>query len=192
MGSHTYHTRRQWHNLSVWSISSLIMLLLGVVIGARSGDWRLLFAFGAIAFLGLVFTFLQDRSVNAVYTMETDRLVLIKRKDRLVLKREDMLDASLIDRSAARDYLRQKLRQKMEAGMTEDQAKQRERDFVRFCTVDVGFRTLTFGLGRRIVDTMPNAKHDLILLRLSDGEDLVLSPIYNQDLMERLGKLLRR
>lgn len=192
MGSHTYHTRRQWHNLSVWSISSLVMLLLGVVIGARSGDWRLLLAFGAIAFLGLVFTFLQDRSVNAVYMIETDRLVLVKRKERLVLKREDMLDASLIDRSAARDYLRQKLRQKMEVGMTEDQAKQRERDFVRFCTVDVGFRTLTFGLGRRIVDTMPNAKHDLILLRLSNGEDLVLSPVYNQDLMERLGKLLRR
>jgi hypothetical protein len=37
---------------------------------------------------------------------------------------------------------------------------------------------------------MPNARHDLILLRLRNGEALLLSPLYNQALVELLGRRL--
>ncbi len=74
--------------------------------------------------------------------------------------------------------------------MDRNAVKARERAFVRFCTVDIGLRSMTFGIGRQFVDSMPNAKNDLLLVRLSNGEDILLSPEYNQSLIERIGRLV--
>ena len=43
-----------------------------------------------------------------------------------------------------------------------------------------------------MIDRMPNARHDMVLLRLREGEDLLLSPEYNRDLVDHIGRLLRR
>ena len=64
--------------------------------------------------------------------------------------------------------------------------------FLRYCTVDIGLRSLTLGLGRGMIDRMPNARHDMVLLRLRGGQDLLLSPEYNRDLVDHIGRLLRR
>jgi hypothetical protein len=43
-------------------------------------------------------------------------------------------------------------------------------------------------MGRAVIDRLPNARHDLVLLRLRTGEDLLLSPQYNQDLVDALSR----
>jgi hypothetical protein len=48
----------------------------------------------------------------------------------------------------------------------------------------------TLGVGRNVIDRLPNAKHDLVLLRLRNGDDLLLSPQYNQDLVDSLSRRL--
>jgi hypothetical protein len=186
-----FHTRRQWHNVSVWAISSLLFVLFALVIAARSGDWPILYWVAGPVLLGLVITYLHDRGVDAVYTVEQGRLTLWNRKDRMVLSREEIRDASLVDRTAARTYIRQKVDDLVANGTGEADVRARMGTFTRFCTVDIGLRSYTFGIGRRLVDTMPNAKHDLVLLRLRDGSDVLLSPLYNQGLMDAISTLLR-
>ncbi len=186
-----FHTRRQWHNVSVWAISSLVFILLGLVISARSGEWTIMIVICGVGLVGLVITFLHDRSVDATYTVGKDRMVLWNKHDRMELGREDIRDASLIDRTAARTYITQKLEQLGEEGLSKEEHRVRLEEFIRYCTVDIGLRSFTFGIGRKLVDTMPNAKHDLVLLRLSNGRDLLLSPAYNQELMDNISRLLR-
>jgi hypothetical protein len=191
MSNKVFHTRLQWHNVSVWAIASLLVVLFGLVIAASSGDWSIVIVLGIAALVGLVVTYLHDRSVDATYAFENDRLVLWNKHDRLELSPSDIRDASLVDRTAARTYITQKLDRLMEEGLPPLEARSRGAAFIRFCTVDIGLRSLTFGIGRKLVDTMPNAKHDLVMLRLSNGQDLLLSPVYNQDLMDHLSRLLR-
>lgn len=190
MSAHLFHTRRQWHNVSVWAIVGLILLLLGLVYSARTGHWISLGYIGAVVLVGLVVNYLQDRADDVTYQIGDGVLRLESRKERLELRKEDIRDATLMDRTAARNYIREKFATAREAGMDREVLKARERAYVRFCTVDIGLRTMTFGIGRQFVDSMPNAKNDLLLLRLSNGEDLLLSPEYNQSLIERIGRLV--
>jgi len=134
----------------------------------------------------------DSRKVHEIeYTVEQGRLTLWNRKDRMVLSREEIRDASLVDRTAARTYIRQKVDDLVANGASEADVRARMGSFTRFCTVDIGLRSYTLGIGRRLVDTMPNAKHDLVLLRLRDGSDVLLSPLYNQGLMDAISTLLR-
>jgi hypothetical protein len=43
-------------------------------------------------------------------------------------------------------------------------------------------------LGRRLIDRLPNSKEDLVLLRLKGQRQLLLSPVYNQDLVDTLSR----
>jgi hypothetical protein len=190
MSEHLFHTRRQWHNVSVWAIVSLILLLVGLVFAARSGNWVLLAYIGGVVVLGLVVNYLQDRADDVTYYIGGGVLRLEGRKEKLELRQADIRDASLLDRTAARNYIREKLALALESGLDRDVVKARERSYVRFCTVDIGLRSMTFGIGRQFVDRMPNAKNDLLLLRLSTGEDLLLSPEYNQTLIERISRMV--
>ena len=67
----------------------------------------------------------------------------------------------------------------------------RER-YVRFCTVDIGLKSMTFGIGRQLADQRPDAKNDLVLIRTSDGQAFLLSPVYNQDTVESLNRAIQR
>jgi hypothetical protein len=187
-----FHTRRQWHNTTIWAVSALILMLLGVVIAARSGQWSLLMVLGVVVVVGFVVNYFQDRAADATYSIEGATLKLHLRKQDQAIDLAEIRDASLLDRAAARNYIREKLSSAMEKGMPKDEAKAREKAFIRFCTVDIGLRSFTFGIGRQLADTMPNAKNDLVLLRLRSGEDLLLSPEYNQAFIENIGRILGR
>ncbi|MBL8001533.1 MAG: hypothetical protein JNL05_06190 [Flavobacteriales bacterium] len=187
-----FHTRRQWHNTTIWAVSALILMLLGVVIAARSGQWSLLLVLGAVVAVGFVVNYFQDRAADANYSIDGSTLRLHLRKEDQAIERSEIRDASLLDRAAARNYIREKLAVAVEKGLSKAEAKAREKGFIRFCTVDIGLRSFTFGIGRQLADTMPNAKNDLVLLRLRSGEDLLLSPEYNQAFIESIGRMLDR
>jgi len=190
MARKEFHTRRQWHNITIWAVSALILLLLGLVIAARSGQWSLLFVLGGVVLVGFVINYFQDRAGDATYAIEGQALRLHLRRKELTVDRSEIRDASLLDRAAARNYIREKLAKAVEDGLTKAEARSREKDFIRFCTVDIGLRSYTFGIGRQLADTMPNAKNDLVLLRLRSGDDILLSPEYNQAFIESIGKLV--
>lgn len=190
MGDKRFRTRRQWHNalLAVWA--SPFVVLTGVLIGMVTGLFWPLWCLLAALLGGFIVGLGRDRQSSIDYHMLNDNLVFVRGQDRLELKPEDIIDASLIDRAGARDYIRNRVAARSaEAGHT---PKTMQNDYLRFCTVDIGLRTYTFGLGRGMIDRMPNAKHDLVLLRLRKGTDLVLSPEYNQEMVDSIGRMLRR
>lgn len=190
MRERVYKTKRQWHNLSAWLWMVPFMILITLLLGLSLNNFLPMFIALGVGVVGAVVALVRDLGVHSVYRIEAERLVLQNPKGQLVVPREEMIDASLIDRTGAREYILQKSRKvaEKEGKATADRMVA---DFVRYCSVDIGLRSLSFGLGRRMIDRMPKAKHDLLLLRLSTGQDLLLSPLYNQDLLSGISKLLR-
>ncbi|QQR87070.1 MAG: hypothetical protein IPJ76_02250 [Flavobacteriales bacterium] len=164
--------------------AAVVVFILGML--ALDRDQPLLFAVPlAIALSGLVVAWRRDRSVDAVYMFDGKALALRTARDGDNLDIASIADVSLIDRSAARDYVLQRTRD-----MEPIQSKQVRRDFVRYCTVDIGLTSYSFGFGRRMIDGMQDAKRDLVLVRLRDGGALLLSPQYNHDLVDSVGRVL--
>jgi hypothetical protein len=162
MPNKRYRTLRLWHNtlLMVWALP--FVLLPGIIAGAYSGHFQLLLLLGSLGLVGLVVANIRDR-----------------------LKRCAYMDASLIDRAAAREYLREwSSNRTMKAWSKAEHVHH----FTNFCTIDIGLRSITLGLGRNLIDSLPNAKRDLVLLRLKNGEAMVLSPVHSQDLVESIGR----
>lgn len=183
MASKRFRTQRLWHNtlIMVWTVPFLV--LPGIIVGASSGDFKLLLAMVVVAALGLTLAALRDSRKKAVYTIDDDRLLLSTAGQERELSIGEVLDASLLDRVGARAYLKEL------TGSTKrlSEAELRE-EFMRFCTVDIGFSTLTLGVARSLIDRLPSAKRDLLLLRLRNGEVLLLSPLHAQDMVDTLGR----
>ena len=171
-------------------MASGFVLLIGIVLSLQQENRKLLWGLLLLCAAGAVVAWRRDRSQDAVYSFDGDHILLRGNKGARRIQLEEVADLSLVDRMAARDYIKQKLRK----GETEaDPAEQRgaEKEFMRYCTVDIGLTSFTFGLGRRMTDQLPDAKRDLVLLRLRSGEALLLSPMYNHDLVESLGRILQ-
>ncbi|MEO8588688.1 MAG: hypothetical protein ABI432_04915 [Flavobacteriales bacterium] len=189
MGEKRFRTRRQWHNTVLMLLAVPFAVVIGLLIGTLTSVFWPLYAFIMLTAVGFSVALLRDRSTRSTYAVSDDSLFLIDSAGRVEVRAEDITDASLIDRSGARDYIRQKL---STPSLSSTQRKERVAAFTRFCTVDIGLRSFTLGVGRGMIDRMPNAKHDLVLLRLRNGEDHLLSPQYNQDLVEIIGRMLRK
>lgn len=186
-----FRTRRLWSNVALWSLVSGGLFFLGLVLMAMTGNiWIPVGLLGVIA-VGMVIAWSHDRADETLYLVEPERVVLRRKQVEEEFKLSDVLDASLVDRVAARDYLAQRVRSLGEASRPPSEAKEMRRAFMRFCTVDIGLRSLSFGIGRRMIDRMPRGKDDLVLLRARDGRERLLSPIYNQDLVDNIGRLLQ-
>lgn len=189
MGEKRFRTRKQWHNtmLVVWT--GPFLLVTGVFIGVATGNfWPLAVLFG-LAVLGLALGIRRDSAARSTYAIVNDVLVMNNASEHIELRAEEIMDASLVDRAAARDYIRVRAAR---SGKDKEGQRAMQEAFLRFCTVDIGLRSFTFGLGRGMIDRMPNARHDMVLLRLREGQDLLLSPEYNREMVDYIGRMLRR
>ncbi len=186
MPAKTFATQRYWNNtlLVIWA--SPFLVLAGVLVLAMHGNFAALFIAGGIMVLGLAIALWRDLGDRCNYTFRSDRLILEKKGSRTEIPIDELLDASLVDRLAAREYVRQRAAA-LAGGKGEHQAA--IDGMMRYCTVDIGITTFTFGLGRSITDRLPSARHDLVLLRARQG-DLVLTPRYTQDFVETMGRLI--
>ena len=189
MGEKKFRTRKQWHNTMLVLWTAPVLLLTGVFIGVTTGNFWPLVVLVVLAGLGVVLGMRRDRSARSTYAIMNDVLVIVNPKERLELRAEEIMDASLVDRAAARNYISIRAAR---SGKDKEGQRAMQDAFLRFCTVDIGLRSFTFGLGRGMIDRMPNARHDMVLLRLREGQDLLLSPEYNRDLVDHIGRLLRR
>lgn len=187
MGIRRYRSLRLWHNtlLMVWATPFLV--LAGVIIGTLTGGFTLLRVLAALCVIGLGVAVARDRRVRCVYTLEGEHLVLTRNNVRREVLLDDIVDASPIERSGVREYVRAWYagRERMLGDGTRSDSMEAP---TRYCTVDVGFSTYTLGIGRGLIDRLPKARTDLVLLRLRSGEILVLSPVHAQDLVNDLGK----
>ncbi len=186
MGSSRFLTRRQWHNTRLMAWIVPVLLLVGVLVFAAKGLSAPLFVLGGLGLLGVAVALIRDMGRRCVYQLIDDRLVMQADGERLEVDLDDVVDASLVDRAAAREYIRNKLGKE---ALGRRAMRKRLARYVKFCSVDIGLTTLTLGMGRSMIDRMPDARNDLVLLRMRDTEDFLLSPQYNQDLVASINRL---
>lgn len=179
-----FRTKRLWYNTKAWAYVSVAVVLGSLVLAAVLRVLPIAFIGAGLVVLGFVLAIQRDRRSSGAYLVDSAALVLTTGAHTHRVQRSEFVDASLVDRAAARDYIRQIAETMADRG----RARELEREFVRFCSVDIGLSSFTFGLGRRLIDRLPNSKDDLVLLRLTGQRQLLLSPVYNQDLVDTLSR----
>lgn len=185
-----YKTRRQWHNVRVVALTSPFLLSAAAGVGLAFGQIRLIMASIVLVLLSLVVAIIRDRQRPAHYRITDLALELSRGRYHDSISAGDLLDASLMERVACREYVSRKMQKRHRERGTNPQASAAE--FMRYCTIDVGLRSYTLGLGRLFIDRMESSRHDLILLRTKSGAEFLLSPERNQDMMEQISRLKRR
>lgn len=189
MAEKRFRTRRQWHNTLLVLYTGPFLVLAGIAIALASGRFLVLGVIIALMLLALTMALFRDASSSALYVVSPGKLKLVRGNDELVVPAADILDASLVERTSARDYF---LSRHGSASEGQGSLAERRKEFLRFCTVDIGMRTFTFGIGRLVIDRMPDAKRDLVLLRTRERGDRLLSPDFNHDLVESIMRMQRR
>lgn len=179
-----FRSARYWHNtmLMLWAVPFLI--LPGVIAAASSGNFTLLVVMFLIGLAAVGVAMARDSRKTFLYELDETQLVVVDGGSQHSIPMADIIDGSLLDRAAAREYLRQHL----QSGDLSDPAETFTNDFQRFCTMDIGVKTFTLGLGRTLIDRMPNAKSDIILLRMRNNRAILLSPTHAQDFVESLNR----
>jgi hypothetical protein len=185
MSTKRFRALQLWHNtlVMVWCLPFAI--LPGVIAGASSGNFFWLFLFCGLCVVGLFLAYRRDTAKKCTYVLEGDKLVIADQRGRTEIWLLDISDATLLDRSGARAYLGERQAQLLNDPVERSRAA---KEFLRHCSVDIGLKSYTFGLLTRMIDRLPNAKNDLVLLRTKYGGHYLLSPIHSQDMVESLSR----
>lgn len=186
MAFKSFTTRRQWHNTLMMVYLSPFLLLVGVLLLAMKGYHWGLVAAGVLVLAGSLIALARDLGDRCHYSFRNETLILETKGHREEIPLAEVVDASLIDRMAAREYIRSRSGQVSDGRKAQDIRK----EFIRFCSVDIGMRSITLGLGRSVIDRLPMSKQDLVLLRLRGGKAYLLSPKYNQDLVDVVSRAI--
>lgn len=188
MASKRFRTRRQWTNTILWGIVSFFMVVVSVAISGMMGDLLAFRMALVIGLLGSCFSLAFDHPKGMTYMIDGEVLVIRQKGATERIHLSEINDSTLLDRRAARNLIMEKLRSATANGASKAEVQEAKLAFTRWCTVDIGMKTYTFGIGRDLIDKRPDAKQDLILLRLADGRMMLLSPVYNQDMVVSLNR----
>lgn len=187
MSSQRFQANVQWQYTRAALWLAALLVLVGVILLAYRNSVALLWTLvgaGAVLVVAAVY---RDRGNRCSYVLESDRLVLRRIGERLEIPLDDVLDASLVDRKAAREYFVSMMLPQVEGAAGRQRAK---RDYLRYCTVDVGLRT--FDWGRPLRERLSNSRHEVVLLRTRSHGTRLLSPVYDQDLIAAVSRAVLR
>ena len=184
---HVYRTRRIWSNLVAWAWSVPLVVLATLVLALRTEIFWPLWAALAIGSIGGVIAFIRDLGRRCTYRIDGPTLHLDNGRDQREVEAREIMDVSPLDRRAGRDYILQHVNTIPDRKA----ASARVDEYLRYCSVDIGMRSLSMGIGRRMIDRMPKSRYDLVLLRLFNGQAYLLSPAHSQDMADGVGRMLR-
>lgn len=174
----------------LWSIVALMLLLLGVAISGMTAQSEWLVAVTCLALIGFLISWASDRKEGGTYVVDQAQLLMKRKYNTASVDLEQVLDATLVDRRSARDIHKERQRALVAKGKGVSERRAERRYFTSWCTVDIGIRSWTFGIGRELIDRRPDGKNDLVLIRLKDGRALLLSPLHAHDLADALSRAM--
>ncbi len=186
MSGKRFRARRRYAHTRVWGITAVILTLGGLALHTVTGQTVFPVVALVTGVVGVAVGVWQDRRERVYYGVEGGQLFMIRGRvvDRIAL--DAVQDASLVDRRAARDLLLERQRLMEELGRVPAEREEFQRQSTRWCSVGIG--SGVFNFGHEMLDRRPDGKYDLVLLRLRDGRTLLLSPVYNQDLISALNR----
>lgn len=169
---------------------ALMLLLLGVAVAGMTDQAGWLQVVACIALVGFLISWASDRKEGGTYVVEGGQLLMKRKYNTSSMELDRILDATLIDRRSARDLFKERSQALAMDGAPVAQRKSDKRFFTSWCTVDIGLRSWSLGIGRELIDRRPDGKHDLVLIRLRDGRSTLLSPLHAHDLVDALIKAM--
>ncbi len=167
-----------------------MLLLVGITAAAMANEIIWLELAAALFVAGGLTAWIRDRKDGGTYVLDSGRLLFKGAKATHSLDLDQIADSTLLDRKAGRDLLIDRLRSM--GGTSRAQRRKAERAYLQWCTVDIGVHSWTFGIGRELIDRRPDGSIDLMLIRLKDGQALLLSPLHAQDLVDALNRALHQ
>ncbi len=184
MAAKRFRSRRQWSNVTLVLWTSPFALLIGVITFAALGNSTILYGVVSLAIIAFTIAMVRDLGGRGTYILDGELLTLQNRRREEEISLGEIMDVSLIDRAGAREYILSDLRSKRVSGFF--RIRHRAQYYVQFSSVDIGLRSYTLGIGRRMTDQMPDARMDLVLVRLRNGKVHFLTPVYNQELVSAI------
>lgn len=181
-----FRTRRYRSNLTAWSWTCASLGAVVLVTTVLTGNIRIPEIALMVALAGFAIAWWRDRIPDITYGMDQEKMTLGRSGIRREVPLDEVMDVNLIDRSAARQYVQQTVRSQ---STDRSVVRKATRALLRYCTVDIGMASLSFGIGRSMIDRLPNGKDDLLLLRLRTGEQFLLSPQYPHDVLTAVGHI---
>ena len=118
MPAKRFKIKKQRTNSKVWAVTAMLLFLTAVALTGMMGHLWILWTALGIAASGFIVSFWNDRAGKVSYGIENRQLVLKRNKLEERISFDIMRDASLLDRIAARDLLRQILENAKAMGQT--------------------------------------------------------------------------
>lgn len=181
-----FRARRRYARSRLWALSAFLFVTVAFLIFLVQDHQSLLRISPLVVVAGSAIAWWLDRRERIAYAVEGGNLLLSRNGAMERLPIASVLDASLLDRRAAREFLLARKQSMRDEGLIQAEQEEFQRRFLQWCSVDIGLGLS--GLVRGLVERQPDGKYDLVLLRLQDGRSLLLSPVYNQDLISALNK----
>lgn len=157
----------------------MALIALGLLTTLLTFHWQWLGWALLLVLAGAALAFIIDARTTTFYELGPDHLQLTADGRALAIPVSDLVDASIMDRTSARGYLRQWL---MEHPPGNGSIARAERSMMRFCTVPVG-RNLANAQGPRTTGSLHTQK-EVVLLRTKGHGPLLLSPLSNRELRD--------
>lgn len=188
MRTKRFRTRRLWLNTGAWATMALFLAILAIVLSLVTDRAAFLYMALGVIGAGFIVAVVRDRIVRCVYVLAADRLILRKAADECVVPLDKVRDASLLGLVAARTYFFQRIGEPGEGAWQGVDRTRLAADYLRFSPVDIELSNLALGLGIRLMDRIGAARHDMVLLRLTDGTDHLLGPLHAEDMVTAIEK----
>ena len=187
MGTKHFRSRRSRIGMLPWCCWGLAAVLL-LAWSLPGGGWPwLLWAALASFLIGIGAVVRSWRQGLIRYEVGDGYIALIRGKvlERVPLSR--LMDANLMDRSAAREYVQQRFGPQQAGDRW--RLKEARRRFLAFCNPASGADLRRTGSLQRLGPRLPDRRGSVVLLRLYGGEELLLTPRHGQGLVDTLVRM---
>jgi len=186
MRSKRFRFKKRSLKTRLYGIISLILLVASLVLYFASGlVWPLqLMAVGSL--VALLLGNRQDKLKNGYFYVDNNELVIKNSSSRRTIQMEHVNDASIVDPGAAMRFIEGKI---SESDNTLS-SKKRLHLYKQFCTIEFGLGARWMNMFGMLDQNMNSKRNDLILIRLADGTDVLLSPVHAHDAVAYINKVL--
>ena len=128
-----------------------------------------------------------DKVKNGYFYVDGEELVLKNTRSRRRLGMRQIKDVSIVDSGAAKRYIEGRIE---DSDNTLSSTK-RKYIYTQFCTVEIRLEPGLFPKFLALMQkTIPAKNDDLVLLRMQDGTDLLLSPVHANDAISYLNRMM--
>lgn len=187
MRSKKFKSKKRAFNTRIWGLVSLVLLVVALLIFMATDEALPLQVMGILSVVALMFGSRLDKQKSGYFYVDGDELVIKNALSSRRILLTQIKDASIVDPGAAKRYIMQRI----EEADNILSSKKRISLFTQFTSVDIGLGTTPNWLVSLFQGNTSNKRNDLLLLRLRDDTDLLLSPTHEQDAVSYLNKAIR-